>query len=47
LPEELRDVLRGNQKDGYARLMKATGEAIMELAGDPRYVVLHYAIGSA
>jgi hypothetical protein len=38
VPEELREVLRANQKDGYALLMKATGEAIIELARDPRYV---------
>jgi hypothetical protein len=37
VPEELRDVLRANQKDGYAALMKAAGEAIIELARDRRY----------
>jgi hypothetical protein len=36
VPEELRDVLRANQKDGYAALMKAAGEAIIELARDRR-----------
>ena len=38
VPEELRDTLRANQKDGYTLLMKATAEAIIELARDPRYV---------
>ena len=35
VPEELRDTLRANQRDGYALLMKAAGEAIIELARDP------------
>ena len=39
VPEELRDTLRANQRDGYASLMKAAAEAIVELARDPRYVV--------
>jgi len=38
VPDELRDVLRANQGDGYAILMKAASEAIIELARDPRYV---------
>lgn len=38
VPEELRDTLRANQRDGYALLMKAAGAAIIELARDPRYV---------
>ena len=38
VPEELRDTLRGNQRDGYALLMKPAAEAIVELARDPRYV---------
>ena len=38
VPEELRDTLRANQRDGYALLMKAAGEAIIELARDPRHV---------
>ena len=38
VPEELRDTLRTNQKDGYSLLMKAAAEAIVELARDPRYV---------
>jgi Putative transposase/Transposase zinc-binding domain len=37
-PEELRDALRSNQKDCYTLLMKASAEAIIELARDPRYV---------
>ena len=32
VPAELREVLRANQRDGYAALMKATAEAIIELA---------------
>lgn len=38
VPEELRDTLRVNQKDGYSLLMRAAAEAIVELARDPRYV---------
>jgi hypothetical protein len=38
VPEELRPVLRANQRDGYAALMKAAAEAVIELARDPRYV---------
>lgn len=38
VPEELREVLRTNQRDGYALLMKAAAEAIIELARDPRHV---------
>ncbi|HME26413.1 MAG TPA: transposase zinc-binding domain-containing protein [Acetobacteraceae bacterium] len=38
VPEELREVLRANQRDGYTMLMKAAAEAIVELARDPRYV---------
>jgi hypothetical protein len=38
VPEELREVLRANQRDGYALLMKAAAEAIIELARDPRHV---------
>ncbi len=38
VPEELREVLRANQHDGYAMLMKAAAEAIIELARDPRHV---------
>jgi hypothetical protein len=38
VPEELRAVLRANQHDGYALLMKAAAEAIIELARDPRFV---------
>ena len=38
VPEELRDVLRANQRDGYAVLMKAAAESIIEIARDPRYV---------
>jgi hypothetical protein len=37
-PEELRETLRANQKACYPLLMKAAGEAIIELARDPRYV---------
>ena len=38
VPAELRDVLRANQKDGYAALMQAAAESIVELARDKRYV---------
>jgi predicted Zn-ribbon and HTH transcriptional regulator len=38
VPEELREVLRANQRNGYAALMKAAAEAIVELARDRRYV---------
>jgi hypothetical protein len=38
VPAELREVLRANQRDGYAALMKATAEAIIELARDRRHV---------
>src|ERR1700739_3235902 len=38
VPEELRDALRANQRDGYALLMKAAAEATIELARDPRHV---------
>lgn len=38
VPRELRAVLRANQRDGYAMLMKAAAEAIIELARDPRHV---------
>jgi hypothetical protein len=38
VPDELRGALRANQRDGYAILMKAAAEAIIELARDPRHV---------
>jgi hypothetical protein len=38
VPEELRGTLRANQRDGYALLMKAAAEAIVELARDRRHV---------
>ena len=38
VPEELRAVLRANQRDGYAALMRAAAQAIIELARDKRYV---------
>jgi len=38
VPAELRPVLRANQRDGYALLMKAAAAAIIELPRDPRYV---------
>jgi len=38
VPEELRPLLRSHQRDGYALLMKAAAEAILELARDRRYV---------
>lgn len=38
VPEQLRALLRANQRDGYGLLMRATTDAIIELARDPRYV---------
>jgi len=38
VPEELREVLRARQRDGYGALMRASAAAIIELARDPRYV---------
>ena len=38
VPAELRDILRANQRDGYAALMQAAAESIVELARDRRYV---------
>jgi hypothetical protein len=38
VPAELRGVLRANQRDGYASLMRAASEAIIELARNRRYV---------
>jgi len=38
VPAELREVLRANQRDGYAALMQASAAAIIELVRDPRYV---------
>lgn len=38
VPEELREVLRANQRDGYALLMKAAAEAIIELTRNRRHV---------
>jgi hypothetical protein len=38
VPEELRSVLRANQRDGYAVLMKAAADAIIDIARDPRFV---------
>ena len=38
VPEQLRHVLRTNQQDGYALLMKAAAQAIIDIARDPRFV---------
>jgi hypothetical protein len=38
VPQELRELLRANQRDGYAALMKAVAGAIVELARDRRHV---------
>jgi hypothetical protein len=38
VPQELRALLRANQRDGYAPLMKASADAIIELAHDRRFV---------
>ena len=37
VPQELRTIFRANQRDCYALLMQASGEAIVELARNPRY----------
>lgn len=37
VPEQLRQVLRTNQQDGYALLMKAAAHAIIDIARDPRF----------
>jgi hypothetical protein len=37
-PEELRNLLRANQKGGYTLFMKAVAEVIIELARDSLYV---------
>jgi hypothetical protein len=39
VPEELRQALRSNQRDGYGMLIRAAAEAIVELARDRRFVV--------
>ena len=38
VPSELRALMRANQRDGYGLLMKASADAIIELARDRRYV---------
>ena len=38
VPQQLRQVLRANQRDGYALLMKAAAHAIIDIARDPRCV---------
>jgi hypothetical protein len=38
VPEQLRGLLRSHERDGYALLMKATADAIIELARDRRFV---------
>jgi hypothetical protein len=38
VPAELRDVLRSNQRDGYAALMQAAAQSIIELCRDKRHV---------
>ncbi|MBF0453907.1 MAG: IS91 family transposase [Magnetococcales bacterium] len=38
VPESLRDIFRSNQSDCYNILMKAAGEATIELARNPKYV---------
>jgi hypothetical protein len=38
VPQELRPLLRANQRDGYALLMKAAASAIVELCAEPRFV---------
>jgi hypothetical protein len=36
VPEQLRETLRANQRDGYALLMKAASAAVLELCADQR-----------
>lgn len=38
VPEELRNIFRAKQKACYGILMKATAEAVIELARDPKFV---------
>ena len=38
LPQELREVVRRNQKKLYSILMQAAAESLMKLAADPKYV---------
>jgi hypothetical protein len=38
VPEELRHTLCSNQRDGYSVLLKAAAAAIIELAGDRRFI---------
>ena len=38
VPQELRALLRANQRDGYGLLIKAAADAIVELARDRRFV---------
>ena len=38
VPEELRNVLRRHQVDGYGALMKTTAGAIIDLARNPRWI---------
>ncbi len=38
LPQQWREIVRANQKDLYAILMKAAAQAITTLAADPQYV---------
>ena len=37
IPQELRAIFRSHQKDCYALLMRASAEALMQLARNPRY----------
>jgi hypothetical protein len=38
VPQELRAALRRHQRDGYGTLMRAVATAIIDLAGDPRWL---------
>jgi hypothetical protein len=38
VPQQLRALLRANQRDGYRMLMKAAARAIIELCAEPRFV---------
>jgi len=38
VPQELREILRANQRDGYALLMKAAAHSIIDIARDPHFI---------
>src|SRR5215467_8583392 len=38
VPQELREILRANQRDGYALLMKVAAHSIIDIARDPHFI---------